>query len=127
MYSPESNRQGLEDTAGDRAGLVAGGVLLGGTAVVGGAAVAVNALFLTETGSLVLWTGGTGQTAAGFGSTLSSTTGGKFLEALSSMGVKVPEAVWRQSLDLGPQRLYPHCLNCSRTQGGQVRGAGSGG
>lgn len=26
-----------------------------------------------------------------------------------------------------PQRLYPHCLNCSRTQGGQVRGAGSGG
>ncbi|GKS85425.1 hypothetical protein AVMA1855_14755 [Acidovorax sp. SUPP1855] len=24
--------------------------------------------------------------------------------------------------DDGPQRLYPHCLNCSRTQGGQIRG-----
>ncbi|KAA3654442.1 MAG: hypothetical protein DWQ11_04530 [Proteobacteria bacterium] len=23
----------------------------------------------------------------------------------------------------GPQRLYPQCINCSRTQGGQVRGA----
>ena len=28
--------------------------------------------------------------------------------------------------DGDPQRLYPHCLSCSRTQGGQVRGAGSG-
>ena len=29
--------------------------------------------------------------------------------------------------DGGPQRLYPQCLSCSRTQGGKVRGAGSGG
>jgi RHS repeat-associated protein len=27
--------------------------------------------------------------------------------------------------DNRPQRLYPHCLKCSRTQGGQVRGAKS--
>jgi len=31
------------------------------------------------------------------------------------------------NLDGGPQRLYPQCLSCSRTQGGQVRGSGSGG
>ncbi len=33
----------------------------------------------------------------------------------------------RLNPDGGPQRLYPQCLGCSRTQGGQVRGAGSGG
>ena len=26
--------------------------------------------------------------------------------------------------DGGPQRLYPHCLRCSKVQGGQVTGAG---
>jgi RHS repeat-associated protein len=32
----------------------------------------------------------------------------------------------RLNPDGDPQRLYPQCLNCSRTQGGQVRGATSG-
>lgn len=28
-----------------------------------------------------------------------------------------------QNPDGGPQRLYPHCVGCSRTQGGEANGA----
>jgi Restriction endonuclease fold toxin 7 len=68
MYSPEGNRQGLSNTAGDQAGLVANGVLLAGAtgaAVVGPGFAA--ALYESAGGmSLVRYAGAQGEAAVGW-------------------------------------------------------------
>lgn len=97
--SPESHpARGMAETAGDTAGLYVGGGLLLTTAAVGGAAVAANALFATETGTLVLWTNATGADAAGMGATMAKTAGGRILDAIQRRyGKDLPLAVWERA------------------------------
>lgn len=128
MGSPEGNRQGLSNTAGDTAGLYALAGMVGVPAIVGGTYLALGAGLSTTYGSAVFYDGyfaGAFSAAAAYGTRITDTMLGRFvnyvqyeLEIIKSTA-PVWGRVWRGLSSVfanaaqGPVRVLPWSSNPS--------------
>lgn len=105
MGSPESNRQGLANTAGDAAGLKVLGYGLGGVAVVGGGAMAVSYSLAAPVGDAVFYTGwakygeGIAFAAAAEGTPIFNTPLGRVMTSIQNSGWG-SERLWSRAWDM---------------------------